>query len=456
MRTLPALKSGQGLSLALVLAALPAAAQESIGGEVAKEAAPINELHARLDLAQIYGGDSTATNYQFFTDLRLRADATALAGLPLSAHLDSRARQYWQPQDLASCDKTLNCEATKLTPTEAFLRIGEDSNRWRVALGRQLVRAVASAEVDGIAVERQLSEETYALVFAGLQLTNPYTGEFNTDFRTAGAGYERRSLTSSSSGGLVATLSNTSLDRLYLTERAYAVLSPTLMAAGFAMVDLAAPQGLFGGPVDLTNANAMLRWRPLRAYDSSLSLSHVHTILPSRWWHDWFTEQQRLRGFTIDGEEAVGTRITSLRWTNTLNLTPNAVPYLRLRYDVRHTEQAQGYEGKLGFKWRPKVGYLDVSYTQRSYFNAQIKLGSARLGLENKAVGFEGGAAFLHTQPLSAAAVATNSVDLDGVLWLELGELTSAKGLRAVMQYQAFIDPGSVYHTVFVQLGYRI
>jgi hypothetical protein len=449
MRALP---SARALAaLACVCLAGPAAAQEKAAPQVAAVAEPANELHGRLDAAQVYGADPSTADYLLFTDLRLRADATNLGGAHLSLRLDGRGRKSWNGR-----------AEDRLTPTEAFFKAGDDSDGWRVAAGRQLIRAAASAEVDGLALERKLGDAGSLVLFGGLQ-PHPLTGAFNLDFRTAGLGYEDRGRNVNSAGGLVLSMFGGQIDRIYLTERATLALGSTLMLAGFAMVDLVSPAGLLAlsgaqsdvGNIDLSNGNLMLRWRPVRWYDGALSASHVHTLLPSRWWRDWFAEQQRARGFALDGEEPVGTRLTSLRWTHTLNLSPAFAPYLRLRYDVRHTEAARGYEGKLGLKWRPKIGYLDVSYSYRDYFNALAQLAALRLGLEGKALGFEGGATLLHSRPHSAPA-ATNSYDLDGVLWLDLGESLGLKGLMLLGQYQVFLEPGSTYHTLFAQLAYRI
>jgi hypothetical protein len=199
----------------------------------------------------------------------------------------------------------------------------------------------------------------------------------------------------------------------------------------------------------------MVRVRPIRSLDSTLAVNHNHTLLPGKWWHDWLTEQQRAQGFLLDGDEPVGTRITSARWTNVYWLTRELAPYLRLRYDVRHTEKAQGFEGAAGIKWRPKIAYVEASGSYRRFFGAEGQLLNLQAGVDAKAWGLEAGASALWARPLQDAA-STLSYEVHAFAWTELGEfIAGAKGIRALAQYQAFIQPTSTAHAFMGQLGYR-
>jgi len=409
------------------------------------DAPKASEVHARIDVAQLLAGDDLTAQRVTYTDLRAILDGARLGGTKVSFHLDGRGRKGWtqvSPED-------------RLTVTEAYVRYGVETDAWRFTAGRQLIRPVASAEVDGVGVERQLTKDVQAVAFAGL-LPHPLTGDPNVDFLSAGLGYDGRGERSNHNGGAAVSLYRGTLNRFYLTQNSYLAVSPQVVFSGFAIVDLVAAQGLLGGPgPDLTSLNLMARFRPVRAFDSTLSLNHNHTLLPGKWWHDWLTEQQRSQGFLLDGEEPVGTRISSARWTNVFWVTRATAPYVRLRYDVRHTENAQGYEAAAGFKWRPKLGYLDASAVYRRFFGAEGELVNLQAGVDTAAWGLEAGASGLRSRPLTQTEYSL-SCEVHAFAWIELGELIAgAKGIRAMVQYQGFIQPRTLSHAVLGQLGYR-
>ena len=429
------------LAAAMAFAAEPAA--EVTGAAPAPADAPGTSVHARLDLSQLVAGDDLTGQRTSYTDLRLVADAARSTGPRLSFRLDGRGRKSWT--ELA---------ADRLSVTEAYLRYGGEGDAWRATAGRQLIRAVASAEVDGVGVEKTLGEGSSAVAFGGF-LPHPLTGDPNLDFIGAGAGYERRTESANHAGGALVSLYRGGLDRFYLTQSSYLTLSQQVVASGFAIVDVAAPSGLFGPGPDLTTLSALVRYRPVRSFDSTLSVNHNHTLVPSRWWRDWLYEQRRLQGFTLDGDEPVGTRVTSARWTNVLWASRETAPYLRLRYDVRHTEAARGYEAAAGVKWRPRLGYADASLSYRRFFGAEAQLATVQLGFDQRSWGAEGGASLLRSRPLDKDEAAF-SFEGHAFAWVELGELlASAKGVRALVEYQAFVQSQTTYQVGLAQLGYR-
>lgn len=403
-----------------------------------------SESHGRIDLSHTLSDDDATVRHLSFTDLRVTAEAARLGG-ELSFRLDGRARKSWN--ELAG---------DRLSATELLLRYGE-GGPWVLTAGRQLQRGLASAPVDGLTLQRRLVEGTEGRVFLGF-LPHPLSGEWNTDFTTAGLGYERGTPASQHSGGGVVSLYRGSIDRLYLTQSSHLSVGPRLMFSGFAVADLFPPRPDGGAATpgfDLTNLNALARYRPARWLTSSLSLSHHHTLLPGTYWRDWLAEQRRLRGFSIDGEEPVGTRVTSARWTNSFDLGPATSPYLRLRLDRRHTEVANGFEGQLGFKWRPRQGFADLHYAYRSFFAAQSHLAAASGGVDWPGRGAEIGLTALRSQPFGQSAWST-SYDLYANAWVAFGSPRNSPGeVRLAAQYQAFLQHGSLLHLVSAQLGYH-
>lgn len=434
----------------LWLTAAAARAQDpGVSASVAESTAPATEAHARIDLSHTVTADDVTTRHLSFTDLRVTADAVRRGDMQLSARLDARLRKA---SDAYTADR--------FTPTELYARLGAETDTWRLTAGRQIMRQFGSAEVDGVAVERRLTETLNAVAFGGLQ-AHPLTGDFNVDFATAGVGVDQRSATTNHAAGAILSLHLGSLDRLYLVDRLILNLSREWLVVSDVIADVFAPKGLLplspegsGGPsLDLTSFNGLVRWRPIPLYTASLSLSHQHTLLPNRWWADWLNEQRKARGIVLDGEEPVGTRITSVRFTNTLNLGPAYAPYLRLRYDRRHTEQADGGEAMIGFKWRPAFGYADVHYAYRRFFQTQGHLAEAQVGVEQPVWGTEVGAGVSRVTPFAVGAVEHQTLDAHAVAWLDLWG--SLKGARLTGLYQGFFEPTATMHVGMAMVGYR-
>ena len=367
---------------------------------------------------------------------------------PLELHLDGRGR--WSHTEIDN----------KLTVIEAYVGWGGAKDDLRLALGRQVVRAVSSAEVDGLKAEYQVTERFAAFLFGGL-MPHPFDNTFETDFVTAGAGYGYRADNGTHRGGAVASMYRGELDRIYFTHRSVAKID-SLLLSGFAMVDLLAPDPLVGGGGDVgfdpTSFHGLVRYRGWELLDTSLSLTHHHTVLPNRWWRDWLNEERRRRGFLIDGDEPVGTRISSVRWTNNLRLFESRAytPYIRLRYDRRHSDNADGYEGRAGFKWRTRLAFVDTDYTYRRYFNSDNQLIGLRGGYDDETWGGEGGLVALHANPRATGRAASWSYQAHGLAYLSLGELLLDQPVLVQAQYLVFIEPDAVYHTFFAQIGYRL
>ncbi|MBI5507286.1 MAG: hypothetical protein HY903_00910 [Deltaproteobacteria bacterium] len=406
----------------------------------------------RITLAGLYAFDNNTGRDVGFADLHVFAEAGELTSLPVGAVIDGRARHFTAP----SVDD-------RLTLVEGNVRLGRARDPWRLTLGRQLVRPLANTEVDGLKLDRQLTESTSLFVFGGLA-PHPQTGAFDNELAIAGLGIDSRGEGANQSGGAVASTFGGKLDRAYLNHRAFLSFGREWTFSTFTVVDLVAPQPLvrYGtnakvdGGLDLTSFNALARIRPARWWDSSLVLSHNHTVLPNRWWSDYLAAERKKRGFIIDGEEPLGTRLSSARFTQTLHVGAELAPYARLRYDRRHAEKLDGGEARAGLKWRPRWGYTDLAYAYRDTFGVPTHLGEAMVGVDETTWGIETGVTALYgrrvREPRPAAAF-----NVYGSLWLGLGPLAdNLKTVHLLGEYQGFIDRGALFHTFFVQVAHRI
>ena len=431
-----------------LLAAVLLAAPPPLGAEE-------STIDTRVDLSQIYTGDSETDRHISFNQLRSTLD-TSFGSFEF--HLDGRGR--------------LSYEGTRETEeeiTRLYFQYGHDKDRGRLALGRQTVASAASARLDGILGALRLSNSLVLDAFAGL-MPHPVTGDFNADFATCGIGYRLRDKTIQNLGGLVFQTYDFELDRVYLSERLLWNPGPQWTVFAFAIVDFFSPRGILadlvddpsGDPsgverIDLINGQVMVRYRPSRRGDLRLNLSHHHTILPSVWWRDWLERERERRGFIVDGEDPIGTRKSSARLTGTLHIGRFLSPYLIARYDHRHNDDRPGYEGRAGLKANlGGTGFADVFYSYRRHFIADNHLVSARGGFDLlPAVTLDAGAAALFSRPLESDR-GDMFYDLEVSLWIDLGRTTkSLKGVLVLLQYQAFFDPGMVYHLGHARLVYR-
>ncbi len=398
--------------------------------EVTTNVAPEVETRLELlvDVSQLVTDDSVTDVHRLFTDLRLRTEAVDLFGLKdLSFSFDGRGRLT--EDGISPSRYDLN---------RAFFQYGRDE-QWSVGLGRIPIIEIGTAQVDGARVAFGLADGLTTSLFGGL-IPHPITAAFNADFAGGGAAYSYRSSLIDNAGGLNAQLYRGKLDRLYASERLYLAFGRTLSLFANGVVDFAAPGG-----VDVSNALATVRYRPASFVDFSLTGSHVHSILPNKWWQDWIEQERARLGFSLDGPLPVGSRRTSARLVTNFHILGAVSPYLSGRYDVRHEDGAQGWEGRGGVKLvSPTLGYADLYGAYRDYFGTRYQTGGLQAGFEGLTwLGADAGFSVLNAQAVGVI------YDVNAMLWGQLGPV------RLTAMYQAFIEPDLFYQLFFVRLGYR-
>jgi hypothetical protein len=434
--------------LCWALVAAPAWAQEA--------EPPPTEL--RIDVGQLYTVDDLTDRHVSFTEARGTFDVVRTPGdARLELRFDGRSRLGWS----AITDHRV--ELNRLS-----VAYGHRDKKWLITVGRQVVDAVSAARVDGGQAELRLGEGGRLLAFGGL-MPHPLSGAFDQRFVTAGAGYEYRDAALNHSGGAVASIYRGEPDRIYLTERLYWRIGPQWLVYGHLVLDLISARGFLGDllsretgdqsaleRIDLTSANASVRWRPGNLVDFTLSAHHNHTLLPRTWWADYLEEQRAERGFVLDGVDPVGTRRSSARLVTNLHLSALVTPYLALREDLRHEDSALAHEIVVGVKLDDlDLGYLDLSATGRDVFGTGALLGRLAAGTSfDRGFGLDAGAAILRAELPGLGPELL--IDLDAALWLDLKTLAEPLGdLRILAVYQAFIDPEVVLQAFFLRLGYR-
>jgi hypothetical protein len=233
-------------------------------------------------------------------------------------------------------------------------------------------------------------------------------------------------------------------------------LTQQLMLSSFILADMSQPHGMLGNPgPDLTSLLVLARYRPVKLLDVSVSLSHQHTILPGKWWADWVAEELRRRGFVLDGMDPVGTRVTTVRGTINLNVARFLVPYVKLRFDERHTEATAGGEAVAGLKLRPGKAFFLVQGGYRRYFQAEVGTASAEGGYEGDLWGTQaGGQVIARSTPGGGGK--RLAFEFHGTGWVDLGAAQkSLEGVMVSANYQLLLDTGFAYHVGFLQVGYR-
>lgn len=439
----------------------PAKAAAAVASDEGAGSSPA--LDGRVDMSELYTFDDMTSRHISYSELRGLLDATTDTGpFDGSVHVDARLRHAWNDQSVRDDNVS-----------RLYLQLGDEESAWSVIGGRHYVNAITATAVDGVSVSRRIAAGWHALVFGGLR-PHPLSTAVDPRFTTAGVAYERRDKDVTHAGGLAVQGFSGQLDRAYLSERAYVKFGPAWLGYAQGVVDFLAPAGVIDDlhlrqrsrndavhGLDLTQAQAQLRYRQIELVDLSLVVSHAHTIVPNRWWQDWLRHEREIRGFAVDSNDAVGTRRSTATLTTNLHASRALTPYVVLRYDVRHSDRQQGYEARPGLKWAfGAAGYLDVSVSQRQYFGVTHQQGAATLGLDlSRQVSFElGGSVMRQERPAAPAAPAALWLyDAGAMVRFGLGAVASElEDLELLAQYQGFLDDQMLFHLMMVRLGYRV
>jgi hypothetical protein len=385
-------------------------------------------LDLRVDLSQFVTDDSASDVNRIFTDLRLEAAATHLFTLEgLALHLDGRGRYAFDEHTERRYDVT-----------RAYVQYGEDTS-WSVGLGRIPILEIGTASVDGARAAIGLVDLAILSLYGGL-IPHPITAAPNVDFYGGGAAYEIRHDVVRNAGGAHVQLYDGALDRVYASERIFLRFGSWLSIFANGIVDFVTPEG-----VDLTNLLGVVRVRPVDFIDFTISASHVHAILPNKWWQDWIEQERARLGFTLDGPLPVGTRRTNTRLVTNLHVLDFLTPYVSGRFDVRHEDGARGWEARGGVKAaQSDLGYVDLFGAYRDYFGAAHQIGGLQIGWDGYAyVGVDAGGSVLNVEDIGLL------YDVNAAIYGNLGPV------RLTAVYQVFIEPELVYQLFFFRAGYR-
>lgn len=420
---------------------------------------------ARFDFSQLYTDDNLTRKHLSYSQIRSRIAATNPFGLEMTElHIDGRYRYGWTPatDDLG--------ELHRLS-----LQYGNRKTDWMVAIGRQVIAPMAGARVDGAYVGVRIGESMQTGVFGGL-MPHPLSGAIDTRFTTAGTAYDYRSKTTNHGGGLTLQMFRGVPDRLYLNERIYLRLGAAWMVYVQTLVDFLAPRGILEelgvtnkgeqlrlDGLDITNAQLRLRYKHAALFDVSLTGTHVHTVLPNRWWTNKIQQERARLGFVVDGFDPIGTRRSMATLATNVHLGRALTPYFVVRYDRRHGQGGANSLGDNGYEARPGLkmllagtGYLDVHYSYHQYFTTQNNRLSVSYGQDLiDQLSVDAGFTAMHSEPPHPGE-AMWLFDLYASLVARLGLMHDAlRGIDAMVQYQGFFDEEMIYHLLFLRLAYR-
>jgi hypothetical protein len=216
--------------------------------------------------------------------------------------------------------------------------------------------------------------------------------------------------------------------------------------------------------VDLTNAQLRLAYRDPQYFDVSLLGTHVHTILPNRWWTNRIKRERARLGFVVDEVDPVGTRRSSARLVANVRALDPLRPYVVGRYDLRHGSgrgttreaAAHGWEARPGVKWRLPAGFVDLHYAYHRYFDVTNQRASLSGGNDLvDGVSVDAGFTVMHSLP-DRTGDPLWLFDVYGAVIGRLGTLEPAlDGVDLMGQYQVFLEEDLTYQLFFFRLSYR-
>ena len=399
--------------------------------------APVT-AEARLDVTQLVSDDSVTDRHLVYTDRRATADLPGGRARPLALHADVLGR-------ISAND----AGPSRYDVSRLYLEYG-DPAAWTISAGRIGVESVNQTLVDGARFKLALADDAHVEAFAGA-MPHPIRRTVTLDFFNFGAGYQVRGKAVGHGGGFALQLYRGEVDRAFVTEGASLRLGAVATLFSRVVVDVVSQGG-----VDLSQAYLTLRLRPTALFDVSVTGSHVHALLPNRWWQDWVEQERARLGFSLDGPLPVGSRRSTARVVGNLHFG-DLSPYVALRYDHRHEDARHGYEGRAGLKYaRRGLGYLDLYGAHRRSFDAQHQLLGLQLGLTVvEGVELDAGAGALRLTPPEGGP--TWLFDVNATAWLDLGTFAPALRRAFVLgMYQAFIEPDVLFQVVIARIGYRL
>ncbi|MBI5507693.1 MAG: hypothetical protein HY903_02955 [Deltaproteobacteria bacterium] len=445
----------------LLLAPIVAGAADEAIKVTAEATAPVpaGATDVRVVLTELLGVAAAGRGPLSFSEGRVVVDSTAIPAVPgLELHADGRFRHGWTEVSRARRDVD-----------RLYLRYGNPGGRWSLGLGRQPLLPLLGAQVDGACAGLRLNDGLEGIVFGGLR-PHPLTGGVDGRFRTVGVGYDARDKDKNLAGGFAVDWFGGALDRVYLTERAYARVSEAWVLHGQLIADFLSPQGILDDThvtqsgkaeatdgFDLTQALLRARYQKAELGDVSFSAFYLHAIVPAKWWWDWIAAERIKRGFSSDEIDTVGTRRASLQSIANLRLSTTVVPYLTLRFDRRLADRRDGYEVHPGVKLFLAPGtHASVSYSARQYYkDAMNHRVSADFGADlAKTIGFEVEGTAMQSTPRQGDKAML--YEASALIYSGLGALHPALAeLELIAQYQGFYEPIMSTHIVLARLAYR-
>ena len=428
--------------LLVVFSSPSAKAQLSVASD-----APQDAVRARILVSEFFTADSVTGRNLNRADLRLVFDASTQTTNSTELHVDGRARFALDNHSQKQRD---------VTHLFVLQRLG----RLRLGLGRINVLFANASQIDGAYVGVRTQESVEVGGFFGLA-PHPITGALDSRFQVVGAGYQARASEFNHSGAARLQLYRGEGDRLALSEQVFWRASAQTRLFGRVVFDLLKPSLANETSLDamgLTNVFFSASHRASQVLRFRLGASHVHTLVPNRWWADWVEEERARLGFSLDGPLPAGSRRSNARLATNFHLSSLATPYVALRYDYRHEDQASGYETRGGLKLNSvEVGYLDLFLAQRDYFGRAQQLGGLQSTLFlSPYVQLDAGMMALHLNSFTDFDRGGMLYDLNAGLWADLGQVSEdLRGVRVYGTYQAFIDPEMTFHTFFLRLSYN-
>ncbi len=411
-------------------------------------------LDGYLNLSQVISKDDQTDRTIAYSQLRSLVDYNHEA---FSLHLDGRGRFSW------------NQERRNRIDISRFSAHYGYASGW-FDMGRLINAAAASARIDGLEAGFNFGKQTSVSIFAGL-MPHPWDASLNTDFTTAGLSYRTGADNLQAAGGFVLQLYQQDADRAYFAHNLSWRPNESWVVFANTTFDFLSPRGILGDledknpneqnsleRIDLTNGYLLVHYREKKKFDLSFRLSHHHTILPSAWWRDWIDEQRKRVGFVVDGEDPIGTRRTSSQLSANFYLHEALTPYTSVRLDYRHSDDKEGYEARAGAKLNLAThGFIDLFYSYRRHYIADNHLASLRTEWDLwQSIVLEAGFGAMHHTVLETSTTLW-LYDLDVGMWIDMRMVSdSLKGLRCLLQAQAYIEPQITVYMGFVQLVYRL
>lgn len=295
-----------------------------------------------------------------------------------------------------------------------------------VAVGRQWLRDIPTARVDGAAVTARLGDYSGVGLFGG-QAPDPYNDTVSGDYTTFGGYAFYRAPEAGVSGGYVATLFKGNEDLSFISGAGYLAPSTDLRLYATARSD----HNVASGQWETTNLSVSLNYRAGQVARLGAAYNQYRAV-----------RRYESMDYSLNYDLQ-----TTMRFSGDFNVTPDLSVYGRFDARTRETDSKSATLYVAGVRQKQIMDWLyyDISYRGVNYFTSTSSQYAAAVGadLDNPDLTAELSASLLNNEQDGAANSLRQMVYGGSVDWRITDQLYTSGKIE--VSNEQYLDVDSIY-----------